>query len=822
MRRIIGCLVLLVGMGVFPLRAEVIRLNDGWWFQRMDGQQGQEEIRNQGSDWSSQYNIEHTRSTGVLAVPEDTLKREFARLQNGNWEKVILPHTPRLEDKVVLHQWQGICYYKREMTVNPNWRDREVWIEFGAAMHLADVWINGCHVMQHAGGYLPFVVDLRPWLKWGEENEILVRLDNRDNGLIPPGKPLHALDFCYYGGLYRSVNLIIKARQHITHPILADQVAGGGVFVRYPFVSEDSARISVLCEVGNTEDTPVGVRVRHTLYELNGGFGQRHKGKKVGNVMTMLELPAGKSVAEETLLTVQQPRLWSPDAPNLYLLCSEVLREGRVIDREETRIGIRHIEMTREKGFVINGRPLRLVGSNRHMEYPYVGNALPEQAQYRDIHQIRSSGFNIVRLGHYPQDPAVLNACDELGLLVIEPIPGWQYFNEDSVFVGYTYRDVRHLVRRDRNHPSVVMWETTLNESWPPAGWKDGAVRVAHEEYPGDQCFTCGDAYGYSGFDVSYNDWQEGFQRPNKTKNPGFIREYYDYEFGGHYSTSRITRGDGERALLQNVWNAQWSHNRYCRLYPSTMGDAVWSMYDYNRGCCDNICYSGVADLFRLPKYSLYFFRSQVAPGMPEPDGAKIPELFIASTWQERPVGNDTLIVFGNVDEVELFLNGRLLKRQKHDQGKDTEYVGQPDGGNCRQLTFPPFTFRGIDWETGELKAVGYIAGKKVAETMVCTPESPVCLEIDYFDGGYPASHDDLLIVNVALKDKNGTCVPDNGCLVTLEVTGGQVVGPDRYPTEAGIASFLVKTGIDQKLVIKAVCGQLQGQHMIRLKKRKI
>lgn len=806
-----------IGWGCFPLKAEVISLNEGWWFQRLEGRQEVGEIRNQGSDWSSQYNVEHTRTGGVLAVAEDTLRHEFARLRQDHWGKVNLPHTPKLEGKVVLHQWQGVCYYKRTLTVPAGWKEKEVWLEFGAAMHLADVWVNGRHVMQHAGGYLPFVADLKHSLKWGKENEVLVRLDNRDNGLIPPGKPLSALDFCYYGGLYRDVNLIVKSRQHITHPVMAGQVAGGGIFVRYPLVGEDMARVSVACEVKNTAEHPVEVQVRHTLYELEGVFGPRKKGRKKKESEGPLKLDAGKSGTLEVVMTVQEPRLWSPEAPHLYLLCTEVVCGGRVVDREETRIGIRDLQITKERGFVINGKSLRLVGSNRHMEYPYVGNALPENAQYRDVYQIRTNGFNIVRLGHYPQASSVLAACDELGLLVIEPIPGWQFFNGDPVFVKQTYQDVRDLIRRDRNHASVVMWETTLNESWPPAEWKDGAVRVAHEEYPGNQCFTSGDAYGYDGFDICYNDWQEGFRRPNETKKPGFIREYYDYEFGGHYSTSRVSRGDGERALLQNAWNAQWSHNRYRLLYPSTIGDAVWSMYDYNRGCCDNICYSGVADVFRLPKYSLHFFRTQVAPGTAGPDGAKAPEVFIASGWEQWPQGADTLVVYGNVEEVELFVNGKLLKHQGKDEGADSDYVPSFDGGNCRQLNFPPFTFTGVVWEAGEVKAVGYIGGKKVAEMAVRTPGQPARLVIGYFESGRPAGRQDLLIVNVHAEDQDGTPVLRNGIRIGLQVEGGTVVGPEYYDTEAGIASFLVATGKDKKLKITACGEKLRSQRTIPL-----
>lgn len=809
--------MLLLG-NLMVAEAEVIKLNDDWKFQRLDGHQTTGEIRNQGSAWSSQYNVEHTRKSGILAVPGDTLRLEFARLEQGNWETVRLPHTPKIEDRVVLHQWQGICYYKKALEIPATWKGKEIWLEFGAAMHLADVWINGRHVRQHAGGYLPFVVDLADCLNYTGKNEILVRLDNRDHGLIPPGKPLNSLDFCYYGGLYRGVRLMVKEKQHITHPILANRVAGGGVFVRYPLVSEELARVSIQCDVRNTASQSESIQLRHTLYQIDGLFGRGQRGRKADSGVAQIELPAGQTEQTEIVMTLPQPRLWSPEAPHLYLLCSEVICGGKVVDSEEIRIGIRKVEMSREEGFLINGKPLRLVGANRHMEYPYVGNALPDNAQFRDIYQIRTNGFNLVRLGHYPQDPSVLEACDELGLLAIEPIPGWQYFNRDSVFIGNTYQDIRDLIRRDRNHPSVVMWETTLNESWPPVEWKNGAVRVAHEEYPGGGCFTSGDAYGYDGFDVCYNDWQEGFHRPNNTRKPGFIREYYDYEFGGHYSTSRITRGDGEKALLQNAWNAQWSHNRYRQLYPSTMGDAVWSMYDYNRGCCDNICYSGIADLFRLPKYSLAFFSSQIAPGTPQPGELKQPELFIASAWTFRPENADTLVVFGNVEEVELLVNGQLVKRQGKDQGPDTDYVDKHDGGNCRNLTFPPFTFTGIPWKAGKVEAVGYINGKKVATAVVNTPGEPAALDITCFESGRPFSKHDLLIVNVCLRDKNRILVPQNGKTVTLSVIGGKIMGPQQYDTEAGIASFLVATDEAGKLKITAVADGLKSQKTIVLK----
>ena len=801
-----------------PLGAHSIKINTDWEFQRLKKEQKQIEIKNQGSDWSSQFNIQHVEAQNqALAVHPDTLKQEFNQLSMGNWEKINLPHTPFVEPLVVLHQWQGICYYRKILNVSKKEIDKQLWLEFEGAMHLADVWVNGQHLIQHSGGYTPFVVDVTGMLHADRGNEILVRLDNRNNPLIPPGKPLETLDFCYYGGLYRDVNLIVKHPVHITHPIMANEVAGGGIFVTYPYVSKQEAEIKVKTQVSNKVGTQRHLTIRHTLYEWSKKKG---RGKKVALVESPLVLAAGTTQHHTQQFTVNNPKLWYPDSPALYVLRTEVMDGRKVTDCEDTRIGIRRIEMTREKGFVINDKPLKLEGSNWHQEYPYVGNAISDQAQYRDMYQIRDNGFNTVRLGHYPQDPSVLEACDELGLLVIEPIPGWQFFNKAQGFVDHTYKDIRDLIRRDRNHPSVIMWETTLNESWPPKSWKDQAVRIAHEEFPGDQCYTSGDTYGYDGFDVCYNDWKEGYNRPNTTSKPGFIREYYDYEFGGHYSTTRVTRGDGDYALMQNAWNAQWSHNRYRAYYPWTIGGAVWSMYDYNRGCCDNICYSGLADLFRLPKFGLLYFRTQMKEGTFTPAGPMTYEVFINSHWLEG--SSDTLQVYGNVDEVKLQLNGRVIARQYPDDKPSTsEYVSRPDGGNAENIDFPPFTFFNVNWERGELKAIGYKDGKAVAEHVVRTPGAVEAMDITYFESGVSASCRDLLIVYVNLKDLQGTgCFGENNREVKLEVLqGGELRGPATIKAEAGVASFLVATTDSPMLVLKAVSGNLETMRKLKLKK---
>ncbi|MGM9693430.1 MAG: glycoside hydrolase family 2 TIM barrel-domain containing protein [Alloprevotella sp.] len=804
---------ILVGVlltGSVSLSAQRVSLNDGWQFIRLDDtQEKQWETHNQGTDWSSQFHVEHVAGevfdrTGGLT--DSLLRVERNRIADpAAWQKVALPHTAKVEDYVITKPWQGVCYYRRTLRIAEADATRRHWIEFEGAMQLADIWINGRHAMTHAGGYNTFVLDATPFLRAGD-NEITVRLDNHDNPLIPPGKPLDRLDFCYHSGLYRDVFLITKGDVRITHPLLSNTPRGGGILVTYPQVSKEKAKVRVQTEI--VGERAANVVLRQTLREWKRGKGS---GKKVAVAEKKVFLAANEPSTLTQDLALNHPRLWHPETPNLYVLTTEILSDGKVLDTEQTRIGIRRFEIT-DEGCFINGEKVFLQGSNRHQEYPYVGNAISDRAQRRDVWHIRSNGFNTVRLGHYPQDPSVLDACDEMGLLVIEPIPGWQYFNPDSLFVARTMRDIRQTIRRDRNHASVLLWETTLNESWPPTWWKDSAVAVAHAEMPDGLALTSGDSYGYNGFDVCYNDWCDAdFSRPNNSTKPSFIREYYDYEFGGHYSTSRVTRGDGERALRQNLRNAIWSDNSNRARSQRTIGHAVWSMYDYNRGCCDNICYSGVADLFRLPKYSLLHYRAQQAVGAYTPDGPRRPEVNLATRWDAQ--SSDTVVVLGNVVQVSLRLDGKELACQRPDHGATTAYAPQFDGGNCRELPAPPFTFTGITFRPGTLEAVGLDEnGKEVARQSVTTPGAAAGIRLDYFRAGTPAARHDLLIVYVQLHDAKGNACHDNKVPVRLEVEGGEICGPTETKTEDGIASFLVRTADVPRLSLRAVSGDFLAE----------
>ena len=307
--------------------------NGHWQFIRLNqGDTNKVEIENQGADWSSQFDVAHISSDFSINIDHEVLKSEFKQIESAKWEEVSLPHTPRIEDLTVLRQWQGVCYYKKQFIAKNTWKDQICYIEFEGAMQLADIWFNGKHINQHAGGYTPFVIDITDYLKWGDQNEILVRLDNRNNPLIPPGKPLEDLDFNYYGGIYRDVNFIVKNKIHVTHPILANEIAGGGVFVTYEEVTAAKAIISVQTHVHNDTEEQANILVRQSLIRIDGLFQQRKTGAEIAISEKIAVLSPDEAKHIKQIIEVENPQLWSPDAPFLYILRTELLNNGKLLD----------------------------------------------------------------------------------------------------------------------------------------------------------------------------------------------------------------------------------------------------------------------------------------------------------------------------------------------------------------------------------------------------------------------------------------------------------------------------------------------------------
>ena len=420
----------------------------------------------------------------------------------SSWIPFSIPHIMQLERKhcggdVI---YDGIGWYRRYFTLAPEYKDKNIRIAFEGVMTSCKVYLNGHEITENHGGYIGFIADITGMVNFDGNNVLAVRVSAEYDPLTPPGKPQSDLDFYYYSGIYRDVGMIISDKLYVTDPLEENEIAGGGVFVTYPEVSREKAKIHIKTHVRNRNNIS---RKGYLLTRLIDSDN-----KEIVCQRRPFSLKAGASIHLEQDLSVDNPSLWYPYRPCLYELRTEVVVDDKTVDKVTRQIGIRSIQYTTEDGFLINGEKLYMRGANRHQAYTYVGDAASNSMQEREVINMKQGGYNAVRAAHYPQDPAFLDACDKYGLLVVECIPGWQYFNNDTTFINRVYEVCRRMIRRDSNHTSVVLWETALNETRYPKEIAKMLYRIAHEEYPGDQMYTAGDYFGHTDlvdcYDVFY------------------------------------------------------------------------------------------------------------------------------------------------------------------------------------------------------------------------------------------------------------------------------------------------------------------------------
>ncbi|MDN3584254.1 glycoside hydrolase family 2 TIM barrel-domain containing protein [Mucilaginibacter flavus] len=701
------------------------------------------------------------------------------------WQAVSLPHTANIEPVIkTVQQWQGICFYRKFFRLDKGDAGKHIAIRLDAAMNLADVYLNGKLLQTHIGGYLPVYIDITAKALFGKQNCLLIRLNNQDNPVIPPGKPIKDLDFNFYSGIYRNAWLIKKNKVYLTDAIETNHVNGGGVLIHYDNISSAKATLTVKAELKNDLTKAQRVQLKAVLYNASG--------KQVVTTTAALKvIDANGTTTIQQQLVVPKPALWSPAHPQLYKLVVSVLSDGRLVDSVSIQTGIREISFKTD-GFYLNGSKYVLRGTNRHQEYPYIGYALSDNAQYRDVYKIKQAGFDFVRCSHYPPSPAFLAACDELGIFVMDSTPGWQFFG-DATFQQNSLRNITDMIHRDRNHPSIILWEASLNETDMTRDYMEKAHAIVHTELPYTDTYTCG--WMNAVYDVFIPARQHA-KAPDYWKKfnskPILIAEYGDWEYYAQNAgfnqtqykdltaeekTSRQLRGDGEKRMLQQAVNFQEAHND--NLNGNITGDANWLMFDYKRGYAPDIESSGIMDIFRLPKFAYYFYQSQR-------DAAESkPMLFIANYWNDP--ATESVKIYSNCDQVELFLNGKLIGKQTPDTGKMSS-----------NLRHAPFTFN-IAYQAGSLVAKGYLDGSVVESAERRTPAIPyaVKLSVDYSGRKLIAGKNDVLFVYAAIVDQNGTIIPDAKQKVKLSLSGdGNIVGKKIVDAEAGIAAFVITTGI--------------------------
>ncbi|MBN1950181.1 MAG: DUF4982 domain-containing protein [Bacteroidales bacterium] len=720
------------------------------------------------------------------------------------WTRISIPHTPRIEPLVVNDQWQGTCWYRKELEYKPEYKDKQLYLRFEGAMNVAEVWANNTKKIKHYGGYLPFVINITEDLIPGKKTILYVRLNNEDNEVTGP-KPLKTLDFNMYGGIYRDVWLLVKTAVHITDEQYANRVAGGGIFVSYPEVKHEKAVVRVQTNLENSGEKPAKVTLEQVL---------KRGGKKIASTQKQTELTAHSIVDIIQTLDVKNPSLWSPEYPNLYTLETLVKVDGKITDKQSTRIGIRKFEFIENKLY-INGEEAFLRGVNRHQEYPYIGYALSNDANYRDAYKIKQAGFDYVRLSHYPHSTSFMDACDELGIVVIDAILGWQYYKESDPFRDHVLQTCRDLIRRDRNHPSVLAWEVSLNESWMPEEFIDSLTSFAKQEYPFEECYTAG--WQQYGFDIYLQARQHRLGEENEIPDkPYIVSEYGDWEYYAMNAglnqdawsdlmpqerSSRKLLGSSEKDLLQQALNLQEAHNS--NYDTPAVADGYWVMYDYNRGYSDDLEASGIMSIFRLPKFAWYFYQSQRDPDEWLMGKENAPMIFIASYYNER--SSENIRIFSNCEEVELFRDNASLGKRKPDKNSIST-----------RLNHPPFTFSSIAFKKGSLSAVGYIDGKAVARHSISTAGKPagIRIEADLSGREWKSGCKDALFIHARVIDENGQTVPDYQTPISFAVSGeAYIIGNDQPTPEAGIGSVLVMAGDKPgKITVSASSGELQPE----------
>lgn len=735
---------------------------------------------------------------------------ETKEFNDKDWTVVSLPdgieYLPTEASGCI--NYQGEVWYRKHFTPDAVLKGKKLFLHFEAIMGKSKVFVNGKLLTEHFGGYLPVIADVTDVLDWNGDNVIAVWADNSDDPSYPPGKAQDVLDYTYFGGIYRDCWLIAHNNVFITDPNYENEVAGGGLFVAFGKVSDALAEVQLKIHVRNATKNPFSGRVEYMLLQPDG--------TEVARLSDKIQVKAGRATTVSDRMPVKQPMLWTPSTPTLYNLLVRVLdKEGNVIDGYRRRIGIRSIEFKGKDGFYLNGRPYGkpLIGANRHQDFAVVGNAVANSIHWRDAKKLKDVGMEIIRNAHCPQDPAFMDACDELGLFVIVNTPGWQFWNDAPEFAQRVYRDIRNVVRRDRNHPSVWLWEPILNETWYPADFAKNTRDIVDAEYPYPYCYSGSDseARGHENFPV-YFAHPANMQDVSKEIDPTktyFTREWGDNvdDWSSHNSPSRVARNWGEqpmRVQAQHYACPYYPVTSYDVLYkqsPQHVGGCLWHSFDHQRGYHPDPFYGGLMDVFRQPKYSYYMFMAQRPAVKNDRNAGSGPMVYIAH--EMTPFSGKDVTVYSNCDEVRLTFNkgGKTYtyKKDKNRPGMPSPVITFPD---VYDFMVDKAFSRTQKQDDVYLLAEGLIDGKVVATHKVVPARRPekILLWMDNEGTDLKADGSDFVTVVAAVADKNGNIKRLNNYNIRFSIEGeGRLLGgpgvlANPVPVKWGTAPVLVQS----------------------------
>ena len=752
----------------------------------------------------------------------DMERAETVELDDSDWEVVATPHSVELmpAEASGCRNYQGPVWYRKWFVIPAATRGKQVFIHFEAVMGKQKVYLNGHLVKEHLGGYLPFNIDLTAnGIQAGDSCLIAVMADNSDDKSYPPGKRQYTLDFSYHGGIYRDVWMIAKSDVSITDAVDAGKVAGGGVFIHYGRISEKKADILIDTEVRNNGKRQRKVEVESSLVDATGTLIKR--------VVAMVHLDAGQSKTVNQKIEVRQPHLWSPDSPYLYRVESRVKEGKNTLDGGITRAGIRKAEFKGKEGFWLNGKPFgQLIGANRHQDFAYVGNALPNSGQWRDAKKLRDAGCRIIRVAHYPQDPSFMDACDELGMFVIVATPGWQYWNKEPEFARLVHENTRQMIRRDRNHACVLMWEPILNETRYPLDFALEALRITKEEYPYPRRPVAAADVHSAGVEENYDvvyGWPGDDEKTDSPEQCIFTREYGENvdDWYAHNNNNRASRSWGERPLLVQALSLAKSYDEMYRTTGKFIGGAQWHPFDHQRGYHPDPYWGGIFDAFRQPKYAYHMYRSQTAPDLNHPLAECGPVVYIAHEMSQ--FSDADVVVFSNCDSVRLSVydgtkNWTLpvIHAKGHMPNAPVVFKNVWNFWEARDYSYVQ-----KKWQKVNILAEGIINGKVVCAQKKMPSRRSTKLRLRIDSQGVPlvADGSDFVVVIAEVTDDNGNVrrLAKENIVFTIEgegeIIGDRSINANPRTVEFGTAPVLVRsTSKAGKIRIKAHV-QFEGTH---------
>ena len=639
---------------------------------------------------------------------------ESPAFDDAAFERVVIPHTNvslpwhNFDDKT----YEFISTYRRKFKFPVNAKGKRVFVDFEGAMTASTVWINGVPLGEYKGGFTPFSFELTRHLKQDAENVLVVQLDSTERADIPPFG--NEIDYLTFGGIYREVSLRIVSHTYLDN-----------IFARAKDVLSATPTLEVDCFLAKEEGAQAESGSLSLQVELLDG--QRVVAKGEAPVTIDLAPDPSASMDPETsaptyastqtsvdparhtvlLKNLGKVQLWDLEKPHLYTVRVRLLRGGQIIDQDVRKIGFREAMFT-DHGFSLNGKIIKLRGLDRHQTFPFVGQAMPARVQRKDADILRKGlHCNIVRTSHYPQSRHFLDRCDEIGLLVLEEIPGWQHIGPEP-WKQTSIDNVGRMIRRDWNHPSVILWGVRINESKDDHDFYLRTNKFAHaldatRQTGGIRYFQSSDFLE----DVfTMNDFDFPLKKPNHPL-------YLNTEFVGHTFPTKTT-DDDERQREHTLRHAR-IHNQLAS-DPQYAGGIGWCAFDYNThanfGAGDRICYHGVTDIFRENKPAAGFYKSQCDP-------AEEIVLEPAFHWArgDESVGFTKAVVCSNCDHLKFFVRSQGAAKN------DWQMVAEldPERVEFDHLTYAPFVLelskidlQKLKFPWGDLRIDGFLKGKQV------------------------------------------------------------------------------------------------------------